>query len=398
MLVALLCSCVLSASALAPERAAQTAESQTADSLSISLAAITQAEQGRCSIDARQERVEQVLAELQASSRMPLRIDWVALDRLGVEQDDRIDFHASDLPPLLVLQGIAASLGSETERPVVDASAGQIVITTLRAIGTLRQTAIYDTADLIADPSLIDALAALAQADHADPDPAAPAVPGADEAEQGAATTQVQATHDALMQRIITIITDHVDPDGWNENAGDRAIISAEAGRLVISASPMTHRRVRALLQSLRNEVPSSARVSVVVAVIATLELDTITKELETAPSDPSALREAVIAASTFQAAWSPTISTRFDQEATVESASAESETRCAVRVTNDRAKRGMTVAVKFRIKSGERSAAIEVQFAGTRRRSTEVVRLPSGPDADSSWVVLIEAAAATDE
>ena len=93
------------------------------DALDASLRALREAERSRASIDRSNSTVEAVLAELQATTKIPLRVDWSALERLGIDRDDPFEFHAN-------------------ERPVVDAGAGQIVHTTDPGRTSLRATAL----------------------------------------------------------------------------------------------------------------------------------------------------------------------------------------------------------------------------------------------------------------
>ena len=169
------------------------------DALDASLRALREAERSRASIDRSNSTVEAVLAELQATTKIPLRVDWSALERLGIDRDDPFEFHASDLSPKLLLEAIAMSLGSEIERPVVDAGAGQIVLTTDAGRTSLRATAVYDVADVLFDPTLIDALKALAEGAPVEVDAATQQQQPAPTDED--AVTGLEATHDALARR-----------------------------------------------------------------------------------------------------------------------------------------------------------------------------------------------------
>ncbi len=377
MLLALLCTAVIAV--------AGPTDPPPADSVSLSMRAIADAERGSYSLDATQETVEALLARAQKLLGVPLRVDWQALHWVSVEKDDRIDFHAKDLPPLVMLQAMAAAMGSEREHPIVDASAGQLVITSQRGLAALRETVIYDIADIISDPTLVDTLAVMATPVSAP----ATATPTANEKHDDGNTTALESPMRALIDRVAEILQEHIDFDGWTDNGGDRNKLTAEAGRLIISTSPMTHRQIRTLLVGLREEAPNAARVSLVVAAIPTKELDPLMKA---AGDDRVALRAAIEKAPGFRPLWSPSTVTRFDHEAKLESAEGNSNALTSITASQDRAKRSMTLGLRLALKSGERTAKFEASLAGDRRHLVEVVRLPAGPDEEMTWVVLVDA------
>ena len=93
-----------------------------------------------------------------ASSLETVRADWDALRRMGVTDDDSVDFRLSASSGLVVLAGLAMAVGDEIERPIFEVHAGQMVLTSLRATEPMRLTGIYDVRDLLADATLIKRL------------------------------------------------------------------------------------------------------------------------------------------------------------------------------------------------------------------------------------------------
>jgi hypothetical protein len=372
------------------------------DALDASLRALREAERSRASIDRSNSTVEAVLAELQATTKIPLRVDWSALERLGIDRDDPFEFHANDLSPKLLLEAIAMSLGSEIERPVVDAGAGQIVLTTDAGRASLRATAVYDVADVLFDPTLIDALKALAEgapvAIDAPLDPAhgGTTSPATDETttRDTDAVTGVEATHDALARRLVRILTTHVDPDGWEVNGGTRAAVTAEAGRLVVSATPIVHRRIQRLLAELRNESPLAAEVELLVGSIATKDLDALLAQSSSTRDDRS-IADLVRTASSFtsRANWAPSMRVALDRETRLEGAISDAPDAavCTAAFTPrfDRTRGALACAVSIGI-GGPGAVTLATELAGVEGRIEDVLRLPGGPTAETTWVVLV--------
>ncbi|MCI0366499.1 MAG: hypothetical protein L0219_21770, partial [Phycisphaerales bacterium] len=60
---------------------------------------------------------------------------------------------------------------------------------------------------------------------------------------------------DEVMQQIIDIICDNVDPEGWQMNGGDTSGLQALAGTLIITTTPANHEAIVELLKQMREMV-----------------------------------------------------------------------------------------------------------------------------------------------
>ncbi len=239
--------------------------------------------------------LSKTLTEMAARVPVPLRVDWPALDRLGVDDDDEITLRINQSNGNSALAALAFCLGDEMERPVFEAHGGQMVLTTIEGSAAMRLTAAYDVRDLLANPALVQRLQEqrpqpavgpeqpARDADHPGaeddagdgerapaglppvrpiPQPLGPP-PGHDPEHPELARPDTDAI-DAPPAReptpgeqLLWIITDHVDPDAWMNYGGNRALITELDGVLMVTAPPRTHRLLRDALKQLRQANPA---------------------------------------------------------------------------------------------------------------------------------------------
>lgn len=390
------------------------------DTITLSLRALAQAESGSISVDATDVTIEELFQRIQNFGSLSLRIDWPALSRIGVAKDDRLDFHIKDVPPLAALKAIVSAMDADIDRPVIDASAGQIVVTSPNGLAGLRELAIYDIADILADPTLIDAIALAAspvaaeedekdeaeeEAEEADPTanpntkPAAPAR----EPESTHTTVAAETPMHARAERLIEIISEHIDPEGWIDSGGSRGRITSEAGRLIVTATPMTHRQLRSLLATLREQAPTSATITCQIAAVETSALDELLGRSGTSANRQTTV-DAVRALASFRIVAAPRVAAEMGSAATVaikntpSSADGGTTVQCRATPTFDRAHKRFGVGVTLELTHGTQSASLDSSVSGALSGGahgfTDLLRLAGGPSATESWVVIVEAEA----
>lgn len=406
MLIALLVAThLLTGPVLAADPPAAPAHEATSPtgSLALSMRALERAGLGTVTLDATNVTIEELFQKLQSFAALPLRIDWSALSRMGVAKDDRLDFHIKDVPALVAVKAITNAMDAEIDRPVVDASAGQIVVTSPNGLASLRELAIYDVADILADPTLIDAIAAAAAEREApakeDPATEPDAKPeekpeekpdSKPEEKTTANTVAEESPLHARTERLIEIITEHIDPEGWLDSGGSRGRITGEAGRLIVTATPMAHRQLTQLLATLREQAPLSATITCTIAALPNAALD---EALAKPTADRRAAVAAVRGAPGFRIVTAPRLVAQLGQAATVELKDGNASTLCRVTPTFDRARRSLSVAVRAELTSGDRRAAIESSIGGAAAGFTDLLRLAGGPSATETFVIIVEAA-----
>ncbi|MFO0828951.1 MAG: hypothetical protein U0572_12490 [Phycisphaerales bacterium] len=352
---------------------ANTASAPLDDGLDRSLAALAAADRGRVTLDLKHTDAQTVVDRLNALGIVPVRVDWNALARIGFDPDDALDFSAKDVSLLDALAILAQSVGSETERAVIDAAPGQIVVTTDMSARALRGTAIYDVADIATDPTLLG------------------------EVDGGGVTIAPAATHGVSdetlaerMTRLVDLITDHIDTNSWTANGGERSAISAEAARLVVTATPSTHRKVRDLLLNLRRESPVAALVEVTLYEVPRAALDDMSRA---AATDAAELARLIEHRDDARRGWSPRVVARLGEEAKLKSERTGETDSCFVVARHDRIGRVLSVTIELHVERGPNRA----EFSGTLPfeggRGAVATVLPGGPDDEHGWAVVVTAA-----
>jgi hypothetical protein len=229
----------------------------TSDELADALAVLQQVDAARMSIDAHDERLSDVVAELAAHSPVPLRADWPSLSRLGVHPDTPLTLKVNSGSGLTVMSAVAVALGDEFERPMFEAHAGGLVFTTQHGAATMRLTGVYDVRDLLADAALVSTLRDSAPMMKQDTD----APPEPEKANGRSPDEAAPADDDRPLspgEQLIMLITDHIDPEAWTNFGGDRARVSERNGLIILTASPTVHRRLQSALELLRKASPQN--------------------------------------------------------------------------------------------------------------------------------------------
>jgi hypothetical protein len=376
------------------------AEAPTRSSLDLSVRALEEASKGNVTFDVTNAELSDALASFQALSGLPLRIEWSALADLGIAKDDVIDVHVHDVPPLVALKAIAATINADIDRPVVEAAAGQIVLTSPRGLGAFRELAMYDVADILADPMLIDAVAAAVRAQraaeqHIGAKEEEEAEGKGDDANSTAGSTAGSAAAfsplTARGDRLIEIIVDHIDPEGWDDNGGSRGRMSHEAGRLLVTATPSTHQALRTLLADLRRTSPTAATTTWTVASVPTATLDALLAKPEFAgPMNTPALDAAIRAASGFKALSKQQVTSKLGEEAVVDLGDGRNGSHCVANVTLDRARGTLSVQTKMTLFAGSWKVDSSTTLVGGPQSAAGIIRLPNSPVEGQDWVVLV--------
>lgn len=248
--------------------------------LDAAMALLDRLDAASTSVEYREQKLGAVIEDLSQRLQVPVRSDWDSLVRLGIRPDDPVTFRVGVSKGAAILAGLALTMGDEYERPVFEAHAGQMVLTTQNVSAAMRVTGVYDVRDLLADAALLAKLSPPAS-DHADDSSAEPSDdrkpatsheppaiaprepadpppvggrrhhPAPNPPESPEITAEPPAPPTAG-QRLFQIISDHVDPDAWMNFGGDRALVSEIDGVLIVTAPPTTHRRFREALSTLR--------------------------------------------------------------------------------------------------------------------------------------------------
>jgi len=320
--------------------------SATSGGLEQALALLDEMDAATISVDYQNERLVNIVRDLDERAAISLRADWDALSGIGVHQRDEVTLRFYGAGLSTVLAALALQLGDEFERPIVEVYAGQIVLTTLGATTAMCLTDVYDVRDLLLDAAVLrslrneappvskealsvppaadeDAAAAEESSDEApedeggsgsdtksrdvDDSPDAPAAAGPPEfplPELAPPAGQAPPRPLTAGEELMTLIAEHVDPEAWLEYGGSRARIGERNGVVIVTAPATTHRKLRDVLRRLRRANPSGVTLE---AAIVDLPREVFARLARRYELSSSALGRAIMLADDADLRWQAT-------------------------------------------------------------------------------------------
>lgn len=263
-----------------------------ADELARSLELIERLETSITSVTLDQVPLPDVLAELSDRLDCSVEADWDALDMIGIDQRDDLSLQLSRQSGLAVLSAVALMLGDAYDRPVFEAHAGRMILTSVEATAGMRETTAYDVRDILADTSLMQRLreSAARESDETGSEEATDAIeppvdptklmppdwPKPPPIEGLPEDGEIIRRPPTPGEELINLITDHVDPEAWQNFGGSRAKTTDHAGVLLVTAPPMTHHRLRGALGQLRRAIGLTVRLEALLLELPTEAFESI--------------------------------------------------------------------------------------------------------------------------
>ncbi|MGQ0627752.1 MAG: type II secretion system protein GspD, partial [Phycisphaerales bacterium] len=196
----------------------------------------------------------QVAAYVKQTCGVDVEIDWPALATIGVDRESPIHLELSEAPARVVLDRALAKVSNDpSSRAGFTVADGIISIGSSETLNRYTVTQPYGVMDLML---LLDI-------------PNFTDLPNMDLAQVVASSKPGRATEtpfnsakktqknerldrDEKMQRLVAIIQNSVDPDGWRDRGGSSGAIQELNGNLIITTTPANHREITGLLSKLR--------------------------------------------------------------------------------------------------------------------------------------------------
>jgi type II secretory pathway component GspD/PulD (secretin)/tetratricopeptide (TPR) repeat protein len=221
----------------------------------------------RIPIDFNGHTFEQAVAFLRDVSGVEIYPDWKALELIGIDRTEPITLQLQDVTIEAALQRIMEQLGDDLDRPEFAVQDGMVVIASDEALDKRVITVVYDIRDLLFEvpyfdnaPQL-DLEAALGQVNSTGGGGGGGFGGGGggggnaggggaifDEPEAG----PPRVSRQELVEHIISIIQENVDPEGWRDLGGNTGSLQELNGNLIITNTPRQHREIEGLLSQLR--------------------------------------------------------------------------------------------------------------------------------------------------
>lgn len=194
-------------------------------------------------------RFEDVLKFFQTLTQVNMDVDWESLGAIGVTKDSLVSLKLTNVPAETLLDRVLRKVSTDqfsTANWWVEN--GVLTIASDEALRKNRSLVIYNIQDLLFDiPDYttvpeIDLTTVLQQGEGGGQSPFQE-----DEEDEDARPTRQER-----IDRIIAILQENVDFEGWRDNGGETGTLQELNGSLIITNTPRNHREIVGLLSKLR--------------------------------------------------------------------------------------------------------------------------------------------------
>ena len=226
----------------------------------------------RVPVDFANNTFEQVETFLEQVTGLNIYVDWKALEIAGINRDDEIDLRLADVSAATALRRILEQLGEEDQRPQFDVMDGILTVSSDEAMRKRTFLQVYDIRDLLFQVPIFDNApeldldSALNQGQNSGGSGGGGGGGGfgggggggsGGGGGGGALFTNTggeidRMTREELVEQIVNIIQENVDPDGWRDLGGDTGSLQELNGNLIITNTASNHRSINGLLAQLR--------------------------------------------------------------------------------------------------------------------------------------------------
>ena len=215
----------------------------------------------RIPVDFQRNTFAQVMNFLSEVSGENMYVDWRALDFIGVSADDEVTLQLNDITLVAALDRVLEQVGDDLDRPQWAIQDGMVTVSSEQALRKHTVTVVYDIRDLLfkvpyfGNAPDLDLASALSHAGDA----ARNASGGFSGGGGGGGTIfsdpadeSPRLSREELVDQIVGIIQENIDPEGWRELGGDTGTLQELNGNLIITNTVRNHSRIEGLLSQLR--------------------------------------------------------------------------------------------------------------------------------------------------
>jgi hypothetical protein len=360
--------------------------------LNDSIALLDRLDETLISVDYDDESIRGVIEDL--NTRLPAQVwaDWKSLERIGVYSDRRVTLRLNVSSASTVLSALTLIVGDELEKPVYEAHAGQIVLTTLPGSATLRVTAVYDVRELLANEALLKSLRDEIVLPAASPQDKPTVEPNGsevadDNSQENPAAGPPPARPMTAGEKLLLFITDHVDPDAWINFGGNRGLITELDGVLMVTATPGTHRRLRSAIRSLQSAIPSNITFEAAIVDLPRAKLQSLTRQ---SAGEAASLVRSILLDSEAKCLWQTSDAVAVNQPLLVESASPDQSVSLSLGPNFDQSTGTLRVDVNATIVQGADRRTLKTVAALASDSSATTLEMPGAKPGESIRLLVL--------
>ena len=221
-------------------------------------------------IDFTANTFEQVLNFFEQVSGVTIYVDWKALNLIGVDREAEITLQLDEVSVSTALARVMEQLGEDEDlRPQYAIQDGMLTISSDEALRKRVEIVVYDIRDLLfevpyfdnaPDLDLSSALGQGGGGGYGGGGGGGGSGGGGGGGYGGGGGSLFgdpgseadRLTRQELVEQIVNIIQENVDPNGWRELGGEPGSLQELNGNLIITNTPRNHRLIEGLLAQLR--------------------------------------------------------------------------------------------------------------------------------------------------
>ena len=234
--------------------------------------------------------LEQTIAYMEQVTGLEIYPDWKALDLIGIRPDTEVDLQLGQVAAESALKRVLEQVGDDLDRPEFAIEDGVVVISSDEALRKKVLTIVYDIRDLLFEVPYFDNApkfdlnSAINQGGQGGGGGGGGGSGGGGGGFGGGGggggfggggsggggggqgggggggggifgepgDEPDRRSREELIEQIVTIIQEQVDPEGWRDLGGDTGSLQELNGNLIITNTPKNHREIEGLLSQLR--------------------------------------------------------------------------------------------------------------------------------------------------
>jgi len=197
----------------------------------------------------------QVKQYIERTCGVDIDVDWVALETIGVHAESPIHLILNNATPAKVVldRALAKASRDPGNRPVFTIADGIIAVGTLETINQHKVTQPYNVTDLmlLLDIPTYDDVPNMDLAAVINGSKSGRGVTPFNSGGKRVAKNE-RLDRDEKMHRLVSLVQNSIDPDGWRDRGGNSGAIEEINGNLIITTTPANHREITGLLSKLR--------------------------------------------------------------------------------------------------------------------------------------------------
>ncbi|MBX3374502.1 MAG: hypothetical protein KF817_11770 [Phycisphaeraceae bacterium] len=231
-------------------------------------------------VDFRNNTFASVIRYFEQASGLRFYTDWKSMEMIGVSPDDEITLDLASVPISVAIERVLEQLGDISDRPQYAVQDGSLTIASDEALRRKKVMHVYDINDLIFEVPYFDNAPQLDLGSALDQGSGGGSGGGGGRGGGGGGRGgggtggggggsggggggggslfgnpggEPQRTpREDLIARVLDIIIENVDTEGWRDRGGTTGTIQELNGNLIVTNTPTNHRKIAGLLSMLR--------------------------------------------------------------------------------------------------------------------------------------------------